>query len=115
LSAYANVTSGSVNAAPAHAARHDAGSNLARLKINTTLSLTRRRCDAIGWRRFSPSLRTFAEDPFGRSGTRTKRQSSGSKANASEDALIWHSAGLVNQRALLKDGKWSTLEVNAGE
>src|SRR4029077_17411829 len=38
--------------------------NLARLKINTTLSLTRRRCDAAGRRRFSPSLRTFAEDRF---------------------------------------------------
>jgi hypothetical protein len=49
------------------------------------------------------------------SGTRTKRQPSGSKANASEDALIWHSASEFNERALLKDGKWSTLEVNAGE
>jgi hypothetical protein len=48
------------------------------------------------------------------SGTRTKRQPSGSKANASEDALIWHSAGSLKQCALLKDGKWSTLEVNAG-
>jgi hypothetical protein len=36
------------------------------------------------------------------SGTRTKRQPTGSKANASEDALIWHSAGSLNQRALLK-------------
>jgi hypothetical protein len=36
------------------------------------------------------------------SGTRTKRQPTGSKANASEDALIWHSAGWLNQRALLK-------------
>jgi hypothetical protein len=49
------------------------------------------------------------------SGTRTKRQPTGSKANASEDALIWHSAGWLNQRALLKEEKWSTLEVNAGE
>jgi hypothetical protein len=49
------------------------------------------------------------------SGTRTKRQPTGSKANASEDGLIWHNAGLVNQRALWKDGKWSMLEVNAGE
>ena len=39
---------------------------------------------------FSASLRTYAEDLFGRSGTRTRRQPSGSKANASEDALIWH-------------------------
>jgi|HubBroStandDraft_2_1064218.scaffolds.fasta_scaffold274151_2 hypothetical protein len=39
---------------------------------------------------FSASLRTYAEDLFGRSGTRTKRQPSGSKASASEDALIWH-------------------------
>ena len=64
---------------------------------------------------FSASLRTYAEDLFGRSGTRTKRQPSGSKANASENALIWHSAGELNQRALLKDEKWSTLEVNAEE
>jgi len=64
---------------------------------------------------FSASLRTYAEDLFGRSGTRTKRQPSGSKANASENALIWHSAGELNQRALLKDEKWSTLEVNGGE
>jgi hypothetical protein len=64
---------------------------------------------------FSASLRTYAEDLFGRSGTRTRRQPTGSKASASEDALIWHSAGELNQRALLKDEKWSTLEVNAEE
>jgi hypothetical protein len=34
------------------------------------------------------------------SGTRTKRQPTGSKADASEDALIWHSAGSRDQRAL---------------
>jgi hypothetical protein len=49
------------------------------------------------------------------SGTRTKRQPSGSKANASEDGLIWHSVSWLNQRALLKEEKWSRLEVNAGE
>ena len=64
---------------------------------------------------FSASLRTYAEDLFGRSGTRTKRQPSGSKAGASENALIWHNASELNQRALLKKEKWSTLEVNAGE
>jgi hypothetical protein len=64
---------------------------------------------------FSASLRTYAEDLFGRSGTRTRRQPSGSKASASENVLIWHSAGELNQRALLKDEKWSTLEVNAEE
>jgi hypothetical protein len=47
-------------------------------------------------------LRAFVEDRFGRSGTRTKRQPTGSKADASEDALIWHSAGSLNQRVLFE-------------
>jgi hypothetical protein len=34
------------------------------------------------------------------SGTRTKRQPTGSKADASESGLIWHSANWLNQRAL---------------
>jgi hypothetical protein len=79
---------GSVNAATIDAAGQYAECALARLKIDTALSLERRQSDAVGQRSvLTKPAHALGKTDIGLSGTRSGRQAGISKASASESDL----------------------------